>query len=141
MAKKFFETDDEIKVLVMSKFEESGLSDNGVTLQVISTTKGKEVIKIAKTSEPTEFLTDTDNAIQIFVYEDVFNRLDASTQNFLLEMAFDSVYYDSDKNKVTIESNPYFPLFDMRRKYGERADEMLEASYLAIKQYKEQMQE
>ena len=137
MAKKYFETDDSIQEQVKAMFASMGLAEVGIKLQIISTTKQKDVVRIAKTSEPTEFLTETDNAIQVFIYEGVFLELDSATQDFLLEFAFTPVWFDSDKNKVMIEKNPYQPLFNLRLKYGERADEMLEASYLAIKQYEE----
>jgi len=141
MAKKYFETDDNIQEQVKTMFASLGLAEVGIKLQIISTTKQKDVVKVAKTSEPTEFLTETDNAIQVFIYENVFFELDSVTQDFLLEFAFNPVWFDSDKNKVMIEKNPYQPLFNLRKKYGERADEMLEASYLAIKQFEERINE
>lgn len=142
MANKFFETDDQIKEMVINKFKELGLEGCGIKLQVISTTKQKDVVKVVKTSEPTEFLTDTNHAIQIFIYEDVFsNMLDDEARNFILEFAFDSVWFNSDKDKVMIEKNPYQPLFDMRKKYGDRADELLESTYIAIKQHEDMIKE
>lgn len=142
MANKFFETDDQIKEMVINKFKELGLEGCGIKLQVISTTKQKDVVKVVKTSEPTEFLTDTDHAIQIFIYEDVFiNMLDDESQNFILEFALDSVWFNSDKDKVMIEKNPYQPLFNMRKKYGDRADELLESTYIAIKQHEDMIKE
>jgi len=132
--KKFFESDDQIVKLITERAVVNGLTECGVNVQVMSTTKQKEVIKVGKASDPTEFLTKTDNAVQLFVYEEVFLELDEELQKFLVEFAFDGVYYDSDKDRVMLEKNPYVPLFDLRRKYGERADELLEAAYLAVKQ-------
>jgi len=132
--KKFFESDDQIVKLITERAEVNGLTECGVNVQVMSTTKQKEVIKVGKASDPTEFLTKTDNAVQLFVYEEVFLELDEELQKFLVEFAFDGVYYDTDKDRVILEKNPYVPLFDLRRKYGERADELLEAAYLAVKQ-------
>lgn len=132
--KKFFESDDQIVKLITERAVANGLTECGVNVQVMSTTKQKEVIKVGKASDPTEFLTKTDNAVQLFVYEEVFLELDEELQKFLVEFAFDGVYYDSDKDRVMLEKNPYVPLFDLRHKYGERADELLEAAYLAVKQ-------
>lgn len=132
--KKFFESDDQIVSMINDCANRCGLPECGVNIQVMSTAKQKEVIKVGKASDPTEFLTKTDNAVQFFVYEEVFLDLDEELQRFLVEFAFDGVYYDSDKDKVVVEKNPYVALFDMRRKYGERAVELLEAAYLAVKQ-------
>lgn len=131
--KKIYEADEAIVEMVKNQFAENGF-ENFMTLQVMAIEKQKEVIKVAKAPEPTEFLMNTTDTIQVFVYENVFNELDEETQKFLVEFALQAVWFDSEKARVNIERNPYKPLFELRKKYGERADEMLEASYLAIKQ-------
>ena len=134
MAKrKIYEADEAIVEMVKDRFAECGF-ENYMILQVMAIEKQKDVIKVCKAPEPTEFLLDIDDTIQVFVYENVFNQLDEGTQKFLVEFALQAVWFDSEKGKVMIDRNPYQPLFDLRKKYGERACEMLEASYLAIKQ-------
>ena len=134
MAKrKIYEADEAIVEMVKDRFAENGF-ENYMNLQVMAIEKQKDVIKVAKAPEPTEFLLDIEDTIQVFVYENVFNQLDEETQKFLVEFALQSVWFDSEKGRVMIERNPYTPLFELRKKYKERADEMLEASYLAIKQ-------
>ena len=131
--KKIYEIDDTIKEMVHNQFAECGF-ENFMNLQVMAIEKQKDVIKVAKAPEPTEFLMDVPDTIQVFVYETVFNQLDEETQKFLVEFALQPVWFDNEKGRVMIERNPYKPLFELRKKYKERADEMLEASYLAIKQ-------
>lgn len=131
--KKIYEIDETIKEMVSNQFAENGF-ENFMNLQVMAIEKQKDVIKVAKAPEPTEFLMEIPDTIQVFVYENVFNQLDEETQKFLVEFALQPVWFDSEKGRVNIERNPYKPLFELRKKYGERADEMLEASYLAIKQ-------
>jgi hypothetical protein len=131
--KKIFEPDEEIVKMVKEQFEKFGLNES-MTLQVFGITKQKDVVKAAKAPEPTEFLTETDNIIQVFVYEGVFNELDEPTQRFLIEFALQPIWFDSEKGKVNIDKNPYKPLFELRKKYGERAVELLETSYIAIQQ-------
>lgn len=131
--KKIFEPDESIVKMVYEQFEKFGLTEN-MTLQVFGITKQKDVVKAAKAPEPTEFLTETENIIQVFVYENVFNELDEPTQRFLIEFALQPVWFDSEKGKVNIDKNPYKPLFELRKKYGERAVELLETSYIAIQQ-------
>lgn len=131
--KKIYEIDETIKEMVSNQFAENGF-ENFMNLQVMAIEKQKDVIKVAKAPEATEYLMNVQDTIQVFVYENVFNQLDEKTQKFLVEFALQPVWFDSEKGKVNIERNPYKPLFELRKKYGERADEMLEASYLAIKQ-------
>lgn len=134
--KKIYEADEAVVEMVKNQFAENGF-ENFMNLRVMAIEKQKDVIKVTKAPEPTEFLLDTYDTIQVFVYEAVFNELDEPTQKFLIEFALQSVWYDSEKERVNIERNPYVPLFDLRKKYGERADEMLEAAYLAVKQYED----
>ena len=131
--KKIFEADEEIVKMVREQFEKNGFNDS-MTLQVFGITKQKDVVKASKAPEPTEFLTEKENIIQVFVYEGVFNELDEETQRFLIEFALQPIWFDSDKGKVVIDKNPYTPLFELRKKYGNRADELLETSYIAIQQ-------
>ena len=131
--KKIFEADEEIVKMVREQFEKNGFYDS-MTLQVFGITKQKDVVKASKAPEPTEFLTEKENIIQVFVYEGVFNELDEETQRFLIEFALQPIWFDSDKGKVVIDKNPYNPLFELRKKYGNRADELLETSYVAIQQ-------
>ena len=131
--KKIFEADEEIVKMVREQFEKNGFNDS-ITLQVFGITKQKDVVKASKAPEPTEFLTEKENIIQVFVYEGVFNELDEETQRFLIEFALQPIWFDSDKGKVVIDKNPYNPLFELRKKYGNRADELLETSYVAIQQ-------
>jgi hypothetical protein len=131
--KKIFEADEEIVKMVREQFEKNGFNDS-MTLQVFGITKQKDVVKASKAPEPTEFLTEKENIIQVFVYEGVFNELDEETQRFLIEFALQPIWFDSDKGKVVIDKNPYNPLFELRKKYGNRADELLETSYVAIQQ-------
>lgn len=131
--KKIYEADEAIVEMVKNQFAENGF-ENFMNLQVMAIEKQREVIKVAKAPDATEFLLKTEDTIQVFVLESVFNELDEATQKFIIEFALQSVWFDNEKGRVNIERNPYVPLFDLRKKYGERADEMLEAAYLAVKQ-------
>lgn len=137
--KKIYEIDEYIKDMVRNQFAENGF-ENFMELQVMAIEKQKDVIKVAKAPEATEYLMEIPDTIQVFVYEKVFDKLDLETQKFLIEFALQPVWFDSERGKVCIERNPYKPLFELRHKYKERADEMLEASYLAIKQYEENIE-
>lgn len=134
---KIFETDKDIANLVEERFSATGLDTIGLNLRVMSVTKQRDVVKANKATDATEFLIDTHGTVQVFVYEGVFNTLDDETQKFLIDMALSNISYNSEKDKVVVESNPYVSLFGMRKRLGDRADELLEASYLAIKQFED----
>lgn len=134
---RIFETDKDIANLVEERFSATGLDTIGLNLRVMSVTKQRDVVKANKATDATEFLIDTHGTVQVFVYEGVFSTLDEETQKFLIDMALSNISYNSEKDKIVVESNPYVSLFGMRKKFGDRADELLEASYLAIKQFED----
>ena len=131
---KIIETDEEIVKMVESEFVKTGLDQYGLNLKVMSLKKAKDVIKVSRASAATEFLAKKEDIIQVFIYEEAFNMLDEKTQRFMIEFAMSGVSYDSEKDKIIIESNPFQYLFNMRKVYGGEADNMLESSYLAISQ-------
>lgn len=134
---KIFETEQSIKDMVEERFADAGLEELGLTLKVMSVKKQKEVVKVKKASDDTEFLINKTGSVLVFIYEEVFNRLDEEIQTFLIDTALSNVSYNSEKDRIVIDSNPYNCLFKARKKIGDRADEMLEASYLAIQQYED----
>lgn len=133
-----FETSNDIAEIIENAFDEAGLTNYGINLKIMSTSKAKDVIKVSKASATTEFLAKKDGMVMITVYEAAFDRLDAESQKILTEMAVSNVSMDLEKDKVNVETNPYVQLFNMRRKYGERADNVLEASYAAVQQILEE---
>lgn len=133
-----FETSNDIAEIIENAFDEAGLTNYGINLKIMSTSKAKDVIKVSKASATTEFLAKKDGMVMVTVYEAAFDRLDAESQKILTEMAVSNVSMDLEKDKVNVETNPYIQLFNMRRKYGERADNVLEASYAAVQQILEE---
>ena len=131
---KIYETDEDIVKMVEDQFAKTGLESYGLNLRVMSLTKAKDMIKVSKASAATEFIAQKEDMVQVFIYEDAFALMDEKSQLLLIEMALSAVSFDSEKEKINIESNPFVPLFNMRKKYGEVAVTVLEASYLAIKQ-------
>lgn len=138
---KLFKTSDDILELVNRKFQETQLNNYGLTLKTISVTKAKDVVKVSKASATTEFIAKRDGMIQLFIYETVFDRLPDRTKEMLVEMALSNVSYDSEKDKVNVESNPFRQLFAMRQKYGDSIMDDLELSYRIIDEVEEEERE
>lgn len=135
---KIFETSEAVEDMVFHKFDEVGLNALGINLKVLSTTKAKEVIKVSRTSATTAFLTKKD--LQIIIFEDAFNRLPDDMQERLVEMTLSNVWYDTEKDKLNVETNPFVQIFNMRKKYPNIVDD-IETAFLTIKQMEDEEKE
>lgn len=131
---KIFKTSEDIENLVRSQFAETGLESYGLNLEVMSLSKAKDIIKVSKASATTEFLTKSEGVITLFVYEKALERLNIESQNKIIEMALSNVSYDSEKDKINIDTQPFNQVFRMRQKYGDAFLNCLESAYYAISQ-------
>lgn len=138
---KYFTTSEDIAEIVNRKFQETGLSGYGVNLKTLSVKKAKEVVKVSKASAATEFIAKKDDMIQLFIYEEVFDRLPDEVKDMLIEMALSNVSYDVDKDKLNVDSNPFNQIFSMRKKYGNVILDNLELASMLILQVEEEEKE
>ena len=115
----------------------------GINMKVGSTPKAKTLLKVTRIPSVTEFVNESHDTpdILVTVYEQAFDRLTPDVQNMLVEMALSTVFYDTEKDKLNIESDPYKPLFNMRRKYGDVITDNLELASLAIQQIEDEEKE
>ena len=79
--------------------------------------------------------------IQLFIYEEVFDRLTDAVKDMLIEMALSNVSYDSEKDKLNVDTNPFNQIFSMRRKYGNVILDNLELASMLILQVEEEEKE
>lgn len=135
---KFFETSQDIAELVQSKWENTGLAQMGIELKLISVTKAKNVLKASKAGATINYLTKKDAFL--IIYEEAFDRLSDEYKERILEGALSNISYDTDKDKLNVETDIAKELFRMRRKYENYVDTM-EASYLVINQIEEEEKE
>lgn len=138
---KYFTTSEDIAEIVNRKFQETGLSGYGVNLKTLSVKKAKEVVKVSKASAATEFIAKKDDMIQLFIYEEVFDRLPDEVKDMLVEMALSNVSYDIDKDKLNVDTNPFNQIFSMRKKYGNVILDNLELASMLILQVEEEEKE
>ena len=138
---KIFETDESIVNLARDRFEDTGLAHYGVDLKVMSLTKANQLVKVSKASATTEFLAKTSDCIQMFIYEEAFDRLDEKSKNLILEGALSVVSYDSERERIVIDNTPFAEIFNMRRKYGDLYTDLLESTFEMIKSIEEQKKE
>lgn len=135
---KFFETSNDIAELCQAKWEETGLAQMGIELKLLSVTKAKNVLKASKAGVTINYLTKKDAFL--IIYEEAFDRLSDEYKVKLLEGTFSNVSYDTEKDKLLVETDIAKEIFRMRRKYENYVD-IMEASYLVINQIEEEEKE
>lgn len=135
---KIFEPCSETIELAEDLFEDTCLNQVGINIKVLATTKAKNVVKVSKANPTTQYLTSRD--IIVVVYEEAFDRLTDEYKKKLMEGAFSNVSYDTEKDKLNVETDIAKEMFTMRRKYSDYVD-VMEASYLAIQQIEEDEKE
>ena len=132
---KFFETSEDIRDLVLTKFEETGLSQMGIELKLISVTKNKNVLKASKAGATVQYLTKKDAFL--IIYEEALDRLSDEYKEKLIEGALSNISYDTEKDKLIVESDIAKEIFRMRKKYANYTD-ILETSYAVISEIEEE---
>lgn len=138
---KLFKTSDDLVNMFNSEFERVGLTSYGISLEVMSTIKSKNPVKISKANSTTEYLTNTNDIICIEVYEAAMDKLSDEIKKIVAEMYISAISYDSEKDKITIQTNPIQLLFNMSRKYGPEIVDKIETAYLAIQQIEDEERE
>lgn len=132
---KFFETSEDIAELCKSKWEETNLAQMGIELKLLSVTKAKNILKASKAGATINYLTRKD--VFLVIYEEAFDRLSDEFKEKLIEGALSNVSYDTDKDKLNVETDIAKEMFRMRRKYENYID-IMETSYLTIEQIEDE---
>ena len=131
---KLFETSEDIRNLAFEKWEDTDL-DNVINLKLVSAPKAKTILKVQRANATTHFLTQKD--VIVTVYEEAFDRLTDEHKAILLEGILSNVSYDSEKDKMLVETDIAKEIFRMRRKYPDYVD-ILEEAYLVINQIEDE---
>ena len=132
---KFFETSPDIAELCQSKWEETGLAQMGIELKLLSVTKAKNVLKASKAGATVNYLTRKDAFLVI--YEEAFDRLSDEFKEKLIEGCLSNISYDTEHDKLNVETDIAKEMFRLRRKYENYID-IMEASYLTIEQIEDE---
>jgi hypothetical protein len=132
---KIFETSEEIVELARKKWSETGLEHIGINLKLISVPKAKFALKVNRANATTNFLTKND--LIITVYEQVLDRLSDEHKEILMEGALSNISYDTEKDKIVVDTDFAREIFRMRRKYQNYVD-VAEESYIVIETIEEE---
>ena len=137
---KFFELTDENKTLVNDVFQDTGMH-NYMNLKMVGVSKAKELIKVSKANPLAEYVGKCPDTIVCAIYEDAFDRLDEKTKRLLLIDAFGVVFYDDEKDKISIGAPQIVVTVAGRMKYGEDLINAAETGVLAIQQVEDEKRE
>ena len=121
--------------MAQEKWENTGLAQMGIELKVISTPKAKSILKVQRANATTNYLTKKD--VILIVFEEAFDRLTEEHKNLLMEGAISNISYDTDKDKLNVDSDFAREIFRMRRKYQNYVD-VAEESYIVIETIEEE---
>ncbi len=137
---KFFELTDENQTLINDIFQNTGMY-NYMNLKMVGVSKAKELIKVSKANPLAEYVGKCPDTIVCAIYEDAFDRLDEKTKRLLLTDAFGVVFYDDEKDKISIGAPQIVVTVAGRMKYGEDLINAAEAGVLAIQQVEDEKRE
>lgn len=131
---------DDTRNLVDEILGKSGLV-NFVNAEVMSISKQKQIVTVKRANATTEYLANKPDSICIYVYEEAFDRLDDNARFLVMEDALNTVYYDTEKDKIVITPQQISVTVGGRAKYGEPLINAIEAGVHAIAQIEEEERE
>lgn len=134
---KIFETAEDIVELAENEFEKTGMYALGINFKIMSVTKAKDVLKVSRANATTEFLTKKKDIVTLYVYEDAFDRLSDEYKQKLMEGVFSNVSYDTEKDRLILDSSRYGEFIRMRKKYANYGD-ILEAASIVMDEIQEE---
>lgn len=125
------------------------ISEMGIDVQFMSTSKSKEIIKISKASATTEFMANKDKIgekaldgmLVLVVYEEAWDRLGENDKEKAIELATIGVSIDTENGKLTVSNDMLRNAIAMCQKYGYDVMKVAELSYLTVKQIEDEENE
>ena len=145
---KLFKTSDDIYEFITNEWSNTENSKIGVRLEVISTQKAKQILKLSKASATTEYLIREQDVLTLVVYEEAWDRLSEMNKILLLKGIFSVVSYDTEKERLIIDNRPYADLFNMRHtkdangnEYLDQYDNALETCALLLQQIEDEQKQ
>lgn len=128
---------EETNELVIKIAQELSLT-NTVEFQTFSTNKGKEIVKLKRADEIAQINANKEPLVCVIVYEDAFYRLDEKTQYLLIRTELDKVFYDFEKDKLTISTPMISVPLSSYQKYGNPIIQITESALLTIQQIEDE---
>lgn len=137
---KFGEISEDVKELLDEVIESAGLF-NYMNFYYYSVPKQKGVIKVNKLNPLGEAVSKKYDTVVITVREEVFECLNPNQQRMLIEDAVNQIQFDTEKEKITIESPTITMTTGGWRKYGKDLADTYELCLLTSQQIEEKEKE
>ena len=137
---KFGKVTEETQELVDKISNETGLIQF-IDIEAVSVPKSKKVIDIKRCPLLGEHVAGKSEVVCVIVYEKAFERLDPEQQELLMRDAFNMVYFDTEKDKITIGCPQIVVSCSGRAKWGDALVNTAEAAVLAIQQIADEEKE
>lgn len=110
---KYSKATDETIQMVTEISQELGLEGYGVSFEPVYVKKAKEVCKVVKANDFTKYAAEKEDLVFVVCYEDFFEGIDTmghayaseSDKMNALRLAMEQVYFDPEKEKLTIGCN------------------------------------
>ena len=133
---KFYKADEGIVTLVEEIAHELGL-ENYIDFEVLDVPSLKEVVKVARANEVTEYISNRENLCLILYNGEAFDMLPVEREEgkldnryMWLRLAMDQIAYDDEKDKIIIGCPSINISVGCCEKYGQAAvDSALLAQY------------
>lgn len=141
MAKYSRELPEDLEKKVKDLANAAGLREQGITIEPISLRSKKSYGEVIKSNELVTLFTGDADMVCVAINEELFKLLDDQSQTVLIESLLSQIWYDSEKEKVTIVKPELSLGLGMYHKYKEVAVQKLELAYYTLQQIDEKKKE
>ena len=141
MAKYSRELDETLERKVKELANAAGFREMGITVEPIRLNSKKSYGEVIKANELVTLFTGDVDMICIAINEELFENLDEQSQDVLIESLLSQVFYDSEKEKISIIKPELNVGLGMYHKYKEVAVQKLELAYYTLQQLEEKRKE
>lgn len=137
---KLFKLSEETQNLIEDVVEEFGLN-NFMNIKCFGIKKQKQVIKVKKASPTEEGMGNSTDCVIVIVAEDVLVRLSEEQQELLVRDALSQIFYDDEKDKITVVQPEVCVTLGGWQKWGEKLIATQETAILVRQQMEEEERE
>ena len=141
MAKYSRDLDESLERKVKEVAAAAGLREQGITIEPICLNSKKSYGEVIKANELVSLFTGDSDMICVAINEKLFLEMDDQSQTILIESLLSQVWYDSEKEKITITKPELNVGLGMYHKYKEVAVQKLEMAYYTLQQMEERRKE
>ena len=137
---KLFKLTEETENLINKVANEFGLN-NYMNIKCFGINKQRQIIKVKKASPTEEGMGNTSDSVIVIVAEDVLTRLSDEQQELLVRDALSQIFYDDEKDKITVVQPEICITLGGWQKWGEKLVKAQETAILVRQQIEEEERE